>query len=93
MWTTQSPAPGDSGADTSPASPGMQSAEDGVFCAFKTGPVSSCDAPAADGPVQRCGPLERHCVNIAGQWGCCISESNNNGSGGSCTFPSGLFCE
>jgi hypothetical protein len=80
-------APSATGTNTSPAIPGAQGTEDGVFCAFNAGPVSSCDAPAADGPVQRCSPRSRHCLNIAGQWGCCSGDSNNDGSGGVCYFP------
>jgi hypothetical protein len=53
----------------------------GVFCALYAGPVASCDAGAAAGPVQRCNtdtPYSK-CTRIFepggdkpdGQWGCC----------------------
>jgi hypothetical protein len=85
---------GTSGPGTSGASPSRGAArpENGTFCALHVGLVPSCDAPASDGPVQRCRG-RYHCVNVSGQWGCCCSDSNNNGAGGVCGFPSGILCE
>ena len=82
---------GPAGASGSPGA--SQSQEDGVFCAFHVGPVASCDVPPADGPVQQCTPAFGHCIDVGGQWGCCNSASNNNGAGGSCSFPMfGVTC-
>jgi hypothetical protein len=68
--------------------------QQGVFCAFRVGRVPSCDVPASDGSVRRCGAPFVHCVNVGGTWGCCGAESNNNGAGGSCLFPEfGGVCE
>jgi hypothetical protein len=93
---------GDPGSDHGTSGPGTSDAssargtagpQNGVFCAFHVGLVPSCDAPASDGPVQRCGP-HFHCVNVSGQWGCCSADSNNNGAGGTCSFPGEVpFCE
>jgi hypothetical protein len=86
-------AQGPSDASTSPRATVSPNEDEGVLCAFHVGPVSSCNVPVTDGPVQRCGPPFGHCIDVGGQWGCCNSPSNNNGAGGSCSFPSGIPCE
>ena len=77
----------DAGTGTSPGAAGGASQDEGILCAFNAGTVSSCDVPASDGTVQRCAGPFRYCVNIGGQWGCCVNRSGNNGPGGSCTYP------
>jgi hypothetical protein len=78
----------DAGTRTSPGTTGgTGNNEEGILCAFNVGTVLSCDVPASDGAVQRCGGPFRYCVSVGGQWGCCVNRSGNNGSGGSCRFP------
>jgi hypothetical protein len=44
----------------------------GGYCSLYEGPVASCDAGAAAGPVQRCAPPTPVCTQMASPgWGCC----------------------
>ncbi len=62
------------------------------FCAFRAGPVASCDIAAGLGPVQRCEGTFSKCANAGGGfWGCCVGPGPYDGPGGSCVFKS--FCQ
>jgi hypothetical protein len=82
-------ASGDDGGEPGEGtgSSGGGSSGGGPFCALHVGPIPTCHAPASDGPVAQCDPPVNHCVNVDGQWGCCTSDSDNNGPGGVCSFP------
>ena len=80
------PFDGASGDDGGEPGEGPARGAVGSFCALNVGPIPTCNAPASDGPVLQCNAIFTHCVNVSGQWGCCTSESGNNGAGGSCAF-------
>jgi hypothetical protein len=85
LYVDEGPLDRANGGDGGESSEGT-GAGGGPFCALHMGPVSTCQLPASDGAVQQCDATFSHCVNVDGQWGCCTSESGNNGSGGSCRF-------
>jgi hypothetical protein len=48
---------------------------DGVLCSLYAGPVASCDAGTAAGPVQRCPSHYPVCAEeFPPLWGCCIAN-------------------
>lgn len=51
----------------------------GVFCSLYLGVVSSCDAGAQAGPVQRCTADFPTCAEPPGfsMWGCCVANPPN----------------
>jgi hypothetical protein len=63
----------------------------GGWCSLYEGPIASCDASPAAGPIQRCvemGPYATTCLNYGGaQWGCCIVNPPNGLE--SCYYPAG----
>jgi hypothetical protein len=63
----------------------------GVICAFHAGPVASCDAGPGAGPIQGCDSVFPRCVNVDGNWGCCVGAGPYNGPGGSCRFTNGVL--
>ncbi len=66
---------------------GAYSADGGILCSLYAGPVDSCDAGAAAGPVQRCTAEFSRCsdTDIPGEgWGCCIP--NPGGDHNDCTY-------
>jgi hypothetical protein len=54
---------------------GGASSDGGTLCSLYEGPVDSCDAGGAAGPVQRCTPDFSVCTDTefpAEGWGCCV---------------------
>lgn len=63
------------GSDGASEQGGEDGGGSGVFCSLNEGPVSSCDAGPAAGPVQRCGPGFAVCTQILSPgWGCCSPD-------------------
>jgi hypothetical protein len=54
----------------------------GIHCSLHSGPVASCDAGAAAGPVQLCNAHFSECIRVFepggnvpyGQFGCCLAN-------------------
>jgi hypothetical protein len=76
----------DSAPDSSGTFDGAEEGEDGAFtegvlCSLNAGPVGSCDAGPAAGPVQRCTMNFPVCTNteFPGRgWGCCERNPPDN---------------
>jgi hypothetical protein len=67
------------------SSEGGDSANDGgdIFCDPDKGPIPASDADAS---TPQCTQTFPHCVEVAGEWGCCNGPGPYNGPMGSCIF-------
>jgi hypothetical protein len=73
-------APNDTGSPAQTGTDGgnesSSSADGGTLCSLYEGPVDSCDAGPAAGPVQRCPASFSVCASEFGdgKWGCCVAN-------------------